>query len=145
MKPDLGFQTTPDFTGWPPHMSSVDFILWQRFRRKFPLAFGAVYYDVAVGPGTPAGAGATAAVLEAWLRITRHRVDVVGEGAAGWVLIEVRGAAGPGAVGSLVVYRNLWNADPPDTRPVRLWLVTDIFSEALQATLREQEIELYLV
>ncbi len=145
MRPDLGVAVAAEFAGRPAHMSAVDFVLWQRFRRRFPLAFAAVYFDVAVGPGAPVVAGTTPAAAESWSRITRQRVDVVGEGSAGWVLIEIRGAAGPGALGSLVVYRSLWQEDPPDARPVRLWLVTDTFADALGPVLRESGIELFLV
>lgn len=145
MKPDFGGAFDPSFGGRPAHMSAVDFILWQRFKVRFPLPFERVYFDVAVGPGAPGGPGVEQKVLDAWTRITRQRVDVVGELPASWTLVEVRGNAGPGALGSLVVYRNLWQEDPPDPRALTLWLVTDAFPEALVPSLAREGIQLFVV
>jgi len=143
--PDLGRRFEVDFAGYPPHMSAIDFVLWQRFRLRNRLPFVRVYYDVAVGDGAAAGANATPELLAAWSRITRPRVDVVGEGLGAWTLIEIRGAAGPGAIGSLLVYRDLWSADPPDQRPLALWLITDVFPQNLVGSLALADIHLHLV
>lgn len=145
MPVDLGPSFSVAFEGRPPHMSAVDFVLWQRFRRARGVAFLRLFFDVGVGEGSPAGVGASESVVRAWRRITQSRIDVVGEVGDSWVLIEIRGAAGPGAIGSLLVYRDLWVADPPDARPVSLWLVTDLFPDNLLGTLRSHAIRLILV
>lgn len=126
-------------------MSAIDFELWKRFRLRFGLPFEALFFDVAVGRGAPPTPDVTPEVAAAWQRLTRQRLDVVGESGAGWTIIELRGAAGPGAIGSLIVYRDLWQDDPPDARPLALWLVTDLFPENLQLTLGLQSIRLFLV
>lgn len=145
MPPDLGPRHPLDFAGRPPHMSAVDFELWKRFRVKFTLPFEALHFDAAVGRGAAPTPDVAPEVASAWQRLTRQRLDVVGASAAGWTIIELRGAAGPGAIGSLVVYRDLWLDDPPDARPVALWLVTDVLPENLQLTLQKQAIRLFLV
>ncbi len=126
-------------------MSALDWILWQRFRRTHLLAFLRVYYDVAVGPGSPAGETAGTAVGEAWAAITKQRIDVVGESGAKWTIVEVRAHAGPGAIGSLISYAHLWKVDPPDLRDVDLWLITDNFPDPLRSVLDAQGITLWLV
>ena len=145
MPPELGPALAVTFAGRPAHMSAVDFVLWQRFRRLFPPVFDRLYFDVAVGPGAAGAPDTPDNVAAAWQRITRHRIDVVGESPSAWILIELRAAAGPGALGSLLVYRDLWLADPPDARPIRLWLVTDIFPDALKPSLDAASIRLFLV
>ena len=134
-----------DFAGRPAHMSALDFVLWQRWRRLGPLPYLVLYVDVAVGPGADAGAGVDPVLVAAWSRITRQRIDVVGESAVGWAIIEIRAAAGPGALGSLMVYRDLWLSDPPDPRPVSLILVTDSIAEALKPSLVASGVSLVLV
>jgi hypothetical protein len=126
-------------------MSAIDFVLWQRFRLRNRLPFVRVYYDVAVGEGAIPGAASSPELLAAWSRITRPRVDVVGEALNAWTVIEIRGGAGPGAIGSLLVYRDLWSADPPDQRPVALWLITDVFPQNLVGSLALANIQLHLV
>jgi len=145
MLPDLGQSYPVDFAGHPPHMSAIDFVLWQRFRRQLPLSFLRLYFDVAVGDGAAPGGPVAENVRKAWERITRLRIDVVGQKNDLWTIIEIRGAAGPGAIGSLVVYRDLWNLDPPDLYPVALWLITDQFPSNLQRSLELAEIRLILV
>lgn len=145
MPPDFGSAFSIDIARRPPHMSIVDFVLWQRFRRQNTLPFLRLFFDVAVGPGADPGMEAAPVVRSAWERITRQRIDVVGDGINGWTIIEIRGAAGPGAIGSIGVYRDLWNDDPPDERPISLWLVTDIFPDSLRRSLELIGAELFLV
>lgn len=142
---ELGRPFAVDFRGFPPHMSAVDFVLWQRFLRRGPLPYLRLFFDVGVGQGVIPQGEVPENVRRSWERITQQRIDVVGEGADSWTILELRGAAGPGAIGSLAVYRSLWAADPPDGRPVRLVLITDTFSDNLRAALAEAQIELVLV
>lgn len=142
---DFGKPYGLQFAGHPAHMSAVDFVLWRRLRAGGSLVFDRVFFDVAVGRGAVPAGEASPAVIAAWQRLTRLRVDVVGETPDNWTLLELRGNAGPGAVGSLLAYRNLWNQDPPDDRPVKLWLVTDLFPENLLGVLSEFSIQFTVV
>lgn len=145
MKPDFGPSFPPTFAGRPAHMSSVDFVLWLRLTHQGSLPFERLFFDVAVGEGSAIQGDTPANVRSAWQRISRPRIDVVGEHAAGWTILELRGAAGPGAIGSLIVYRDLWLADPPDQRPIELVLVTDVFPSNLEPSLGKVDIRLMLV
>jgi len=126
-------------------MSAVDFVLYKRLVAQGPLPFERVFFDVAVGDYSAPGGDVAPNVLAAWQRISRLRIDLLGEHPAGWTIIELRGAAGAGAIGSLIVYRDLWLADPPDDRPIELVLVTDVFPNNLELSLGKADIRLMLV
>lgn len=142
---DLGQPFSVDFAGFPPHMSAIDFVLWQRFRRRGALPHLRMFFDVAVGPGLSAAGDVAENVRRSWERITKQRIDALGENVDSWTLYELRGAAGPGAIGSIIAYRTLWNLDPPDGRALRVVLITDSFSDNLRPALVAQDIELVLV
>ncbi len=145
MATQLGPAFAPTWAGRPPHMSALDFVLWQRYRRAFPSSAVRLFFDVAVGAGVDAGGAVDASVRDAWTRLTQQRIDVVEEHAGFWRLLEFRNAAGAGALGSLIAYGSLWAADPPDRRAVKLVLVTDVFSDNLKPALAGAGIELILV
>lgn len=145
MKPDFGNPFDPAFAGHPAHMSSVDFVLYKRLLVRGPLPFERVFFDVAIGEGAVHLPDVPVNVVRAWERISRPRIDVLGEHAAAWTILELRGAAGAGAIGSLIVYRDLWLLDPPDDRPVELVLVTDVFPTNLEVSLGKADIRLMLV
>lgn len=145
MKPDFGPPFAADFAGHPAHMSAVDFVLYKRLLAQGPLPFERVYFDVAVGAGANVQGDVAANVRAAWDRISRLRIDVLGEHPRGWTILELRGAAGAGAIGSLIVYRDLWLADPPDDRQLELVLVTDVFPTNLELSLAKADIRLMLV
>jgi len=126
-------------------MSAVDYVLWQRYRRRNPLPFVRLFFDVGVGRGVVPQGDVPENVKRSWERITQQRIDVVGESSGGWTILELRGAAGPGAIGSLLAYHSLWLADPPDDRPLSLVLITDTFSDNLRPALVAQQIQLVLV
>ena len=142
---ELGKAYGLEFAGHPAHMSAIDFVLWRRLRARGDLVFDRVFFDVGVGSGAVDDRVVSVELAAAWRRLTRLRVDVVGETPFAWTLVEIRGAAGPGAIGSLLTYRSLWRDDPPDDRSVNLVLVTDLFPENLVAVLAEFSIHLVVV
>ncbi len=145
MPPDLRTRFDISWQGRPAHMSSKDYAIWQRFRREYGVGFSALYYDVGLGTMLTTPHDPNAPVNRMWARLTAFRADVVGESPEHWTLIEIRDNAGPGAIGSLITYRDLWLRDPPDERPLRLWLVTDAIHADLRPSLRALDVELYVV
>jgi len=125
MPPDLGNRYDPTWQGNPPHMAPQDLVLWQRCRSNFYPRVGAWYFDVAVGEGSGPPTDRDDAIALAYYRLTRKRIDAVGETPRAWHLLELRPNAGLGALGSIQTYRSLWERDPPDHRPVEAWLITD--------------------
>ena len=125
MPPDLGHRYDPTWNGNPPHMAPQDLVLWQRCRTQFLPAVTSWYFDVAVGEGSGLPIYPFDPVAHAYYRLTRKRIDAVGDGPTAWLLLELRPNAGLGALGAIQTYRSLWERDPPDSRPVQAWLITD--------------------
>jgi hypothetical protein len=145
MPPTLGRLFPPDWQGHPPHMSARDFQLWRRFQALQPTLATGYYFDVALGNGDPHTEGASPDTVEMWARLTRFRADALADTGAGWILIELRESAGAGALGALLTYAHLWTADPPDTRPTALWLVTNHLHPDLHTILDAYAITLKIV
>jgi len=125
MPPDLGIPYPPTWQGTPAHMAPQDLRLWRRALPQLAPLVSAWYYDAAVGAGRPGPGDPSDPIEIAWLRLTRKRLDAVGDTPAAWLLIEVRPNAGLGALGAIQTYRSLWERDPPDTRPVKAILISD--------------------
>jgi hypothetical protein len=125
MPPDLGFRYPPTWPGNPPHMSLQDIPLWVRCRDRFSTRVTDWYFDAAVGEGAGPGPNPSDSIALAYYRLTRKRIDAVGDAGSTWLLLELRPNAGLGALGSIQTYRSLWERDPPDSRPVEAWLITD--------------------
>lgn len=60
----------------------------------------------------------------AWLQYAR-RIDVLVDAGTKWIIVECRHHASAEAVGRLLLYSDIWDADPPDDRPVELMLLSD--------------------
>ena len=125
MAVDLGPAFLVDFAGTPPQISTDDLMLWETFRRLFRKDYVRFFFDVSVGTGEDSPPNVSAKVAAAWRRLTKFRIDVVGEKADGWDIIGLRPNAGPGAIGALQTYTTLWFEGPPDKRPIRPLLVSD--------------------
>lgn len=125
MPPQLGFRYAPDFAGTPPHMAPQDVILWHKVRAQFAGRVTAWYFDTAVGEGAGPPTDPDDVIGLAYYRLTRKRIDAVGDAAKTWLLIELRPNAGLGALGAIQTYRSLWERDPPDTRPTETYIVSD--------------------
>lgn len=125
MPVDLGPSFPPSFEGIPAHVSSDDLALWEIFRKRYAKDYVKFYFDVALGTGEPSPPNVGASVAEAWRRLTKFRADVVGDTGTEWHLIELRPNAGPGALGAVQAYSSLWFEGPPDTRPLKVIIVTD--------------------
>lgn len=138
---DLGLKFSPSYEGIPPHVSSLDFPLWEAFRRRHASEYVAFYFDVALGRGSDVAGNVSQAVADSWRRLTRLRADVVGDTGVGWDIIELRPNAGPGAIGAVASYVALWFEGPPDQRPVHAILVTDRCSPDIKTVARLQGIE----
>lgn len=125
MPPLLGRAFPPDFKGTPPRIGGREVRLWEWWQENFAASWDRVYFDVKVGHGDVPEPGTPSNLARAWNEITRFRIDTVAESPSEWLLIEFRMEAGPGALGSVQMYKTLWLADPPDERPVRALIVSD--------------------
>ena len=145
MPPDLGQPYLPTWDGAPPHMAPRDLPLWRRYRQSTARFWTAVYFDVALGEGAPLPTNGSRLTLDMWQRITRQRADVVTLSRAGWTIVELRPNAGPSALGTILSYRVLWKADPPDRRPLAILLVTNQTTQDLELAATKLGVPLLMV
>ncbi len=132
MKPSLGTPYSVDWDGAPIQMSPNDREIWAYFQEQFAAEFQSFYFNVGVGVATMWSEELDEEMTRMVEWISRRRIDVVGEKADAWWLIELRINAGPGAIGSILTYKTLWEDDPPDQRPVVPVIVTNTQDANLQ-------------
>jgi len=125
MPTELGHPYPPDFAGYPTHMSTSDFHIWVAYQPTIPKTALALYFDVRLGEGRPAGPETPDYLRRMWRLNTQKRADVVIEFPDRWHLIELRNNAQLNAIGRLLGYQQLWKLDPPDPRRLTIELVTD--------------------
>lgn len=145
MKPDLGNPYPPDWPGYPIQMSSQDHIIWIRFRELYALSFNTFYFSVLVGDPILWSEGLDEGMRRVVDHASRRRIDVVGEKDNTWWLMEFRMNTGPGAIGSILTYKTLWEDDPPDQRPVIPVIVTDILDKNLAHVCSVLQIRTFIV
>lgn len=142
---DLGQVFPSDWPGVPPHMAPRDLPLWRRFQGRFSGEFQGCHFDVAIGrpgelpPGTPERD------RRMWERITAKRIDAVCLKPTETWVIEVRPAAGFGAVGAVVGYRRLWERERPPLPSPRFIIVTDEIDPDVQDVADSQEIGVIII
>jgi len=126
MKPDLGDPFDPNWGGVPAQMSSNDHQIWMAFRDMAAIEYKNLYFSVHVGEPTLWQEDLEEEMTRMVEYSSRRRIDVVGEKDDAWDILELRMNAGPGALGSVLLYKLLWEQDPPDERPVNPIIVTDV-------------------
>ncbi|MEK7514561.1 MAG: hypothetical protein AAB587_01955 [Patescibacteria group bacterium] len=142
---DLGQRFAFDWLGHPPHMSSQDLPLWERFQEKYGSQFIGFHFDAALGTPAEIPAGTEEKLAKMWTRLTSKRIDAVGVKSNEYWLIEVRPQAAAGALGTILTYRAAWLKDPPDGKPFRSVIVSDIFDPDIIENAKNFGIELIAV
>jgi len=125
MKPKLTDPLPSDWAGYPPQMSANDMALWIRFRDEYAKEFKQFYFNCQVGDPILEAPDLEEEMQRVVEAVSRRRIDAVGEKELEWWLIELRANAGPGAIGSILTYKALWEEDPPDKKLVTPVIVTD--------------------
>lgn len=123
---------SPDFGGQPPRMSTEDSVIWFSWYPTLNPKPQRLYFDVGLGNGRPFPAGGDESLRSMFLSNSQKRADVVMEFPDRWRIVELRDSAQSNAVGRLALYRELWKLDPPDRRPLELFLVTNNADPDLQ-------------
>lgn len=113
-------------------MSAEDEAIWQRYLPTIANDFDFMYFDVGLGEGASAPESASPEYKRMWKINTQKRADVILETKDAWTIIELRNIATSSAIGRLLLYKTLWNADPPDARPLQLRLITNGFDADVQ-------------
>jgi len=125
MSPDLGPEYSLDIGRIPPHMSSEDYILFQRWRPNYYGLKPIVYYDVGIGPEQHGAEKLDQNLQTMWRRLNQKRIDVLLRFPDRWHIVELRDRSNANAVGRLLIYEQLWKESPPDALPVTMELVTN--------------------
>lgn len=131
MKPGLVDAFAPDWAGHPQQMSANDYEIWITYRIILPVLIKTIYFNVPVGDPILFSEGLEEDMARVVNAVSRRRIDVVGETDDAWHLIELRWNAGPGAIGSVLCYKALWDEDPPDQKLVIPVIVTNYTDENL--------------
>ena len=142
---ELGKLFLNDWRGRPPHMSSQDIPLWDRFQEKHGSTFSGFYFDVALGTPSDVPDGTPENLTKMWVRITSKRIDAVGVKPDEYWIIEARPEAAAGALGTILTYRSLWLKDPPDKLPIRGVIISDVFDPDIIDQAKFHDITLIVV
>lgn len=145
MSVNLGKLYDRDWQGTPPHAASNDLPLWERFQEKYGMEFTGFYFDVSLGTPSPVGAAEADPLGKMWTRITSKRIDVVGVREDMYWIIELRPQAAAGALGTIITYRELWRAAPPDDKAFIGVIVTDVPDPDLIIMAAQQDIKIVAV
>ena len=139
--------TTPPTTipTTPPHMRPGEVALFRRFLRLDPLPDSEYTFDLHLGRGGPTDPNWPPWLRAMATRLTQKRVDVIAHNPSGWWLLEMKVRAGPGAVGQLLTYRNLFRQAFPDRQPLHLAIVADRNAFDMTTTYAQFAIRLFLV
>lgn len=121
----LGTKFTPEWEGVPPHMSSGDYFIWQRYLPLHREEYKAFYYDVRLIPDMEIPEDVAPELARMWRFNNAKRIDALGITPTEVRIIEVRVNAGAGALGAIEMYLDLWQQNPPLPLPVRGIIMTE--------------------
>jgi len=142
MPPYLKQRFDPLWEGSPPHMSKEDFEIFKRGKALLFQNAVNIYYDVGLGGQTDIPEDTEDSLKSMWNKITQKRIDVLIETADQWHIVEIRPRATSTAAGRLLQYKDMWLADPQDSKPFKLILMTDTPDPDLIPLLKTLNIEL---
>jgi len=145
MKPELHVSFSASWEGMPPGMPAGDLGIWLRYRPRIVDHFDRVYFNVRVGEPVPVDDGLPPEIKIMAEAVSRRRIDVVLERYTAWHLVELKYMAGAEALGQILLYKALWESDPPDDRPVNCIIVSDRANKDLSLACKTYGVELIVV
>lgn len=93
----------------------------------------AVHYRTLVGGRAQFSAGMDSSLTRMAEDLSALKIDAVGDAGDHWDIVEVKDRSSLSAIGQLMAYKVLWDADPPDPRETRMIYVSpQITPEAAQ-------------
>ncbi len=110
---------------WYDHMAVGDRPIWERFMERYPDMFTSVMYDVPVG-NVPEHANESIVAEGADMSaLYKRRIDVVGETADHFWVVEVKPRAGSSTIGQVLGYEHLFIRDWKPEKPVNVLVVCE--------------------
>lgn len=127
------------------HLRPGEVELFRRFEQLAPIGDALFEFDVHLGRGLPIDPTWPAWLISMATTLTQKRVDLVAHtNAATWIL-EIKPRAGPGAVGQLLTYRQLYLEQLKPTHPLHLGIIADRNSYDMLPVYDAHAIRLFLV
>ena len=128
-----------------PGLMPMEVAVLREWLRIHEAEYDSFDYNVRVGVGSDPGPTFDAKMRQMALDVTRKRIDAVAYKSGDVTLIEVKKRATLSAVGQIVAYRTLWNADNPLRLASHLLLVASAFDPDVLPVLSENGVEYALV
>lgn len=138
----LGPSYDKNYSGWPPHMATEDYAIWQRIKDKLLVDAQRIYFDVGLGGAKNIPDEYEPSYRYMWERLNQKRIDVLVDTGTEWNIIELRPRATSTAIGRLLQYREMWDNEPIDNRKRNLILGTDIPDPDLVSLAKTLNIEI---
>lgn len=137
----LGHPYETTWGGYPPHMSRDDYILWLRTKDDLLKGANAVYYDVGLGGDFKNQQTDALSLQQDWGRLTQKRLDVLIDKGQEWLIVELRHQSTGSEIGRLLIYRDMFEAEKPDDRPVSVILITGRYDAIVENIAKKQGIQ----
>lgn len=125
-------------------MSPQDKAIWFRYLLQGGNIFAPFVYDLRVGEGAELPPGSSATDYKVAQALTTKRIDVLWTTPTATVICEVKRRAGAGAIGQLLLYRQLYMTTFPTSQPVKMFLVTDELQPDVEVGLFANDIDYHL-
>ena len=104
-----------------------------------------VFYNVRVGGGSPPRENNDPDDILNWLMLTMFRIDAIAETRNHVLICEVRPNAGRSLYGALLIYKQLWAADPKISKPFFPLGITDNATDQIRAIFELNNLRLEVV
>lgn len=135
-----------------PGLIPAEAAVWREWLVEHELEWERFEYNVHVGPGVEPSPDLVAQfpatgdrMARQFYQATRKRIDVVGYKGPAVGLFEVEERIEPGALGQILVYRQLWIADRPPRGPLLLFLIARELSPGMDVGLAPFPITVNLI
>ncbi len=114
-------------------MRAGDEVIWDQFVKNHPDFFLSVWYNVPLGDPYPDAEKAVEARANGAYEVSQWRIDVLGETADAFVVIEIRPHADARAIGNVIAYSKLLEKEWEVVKPVvGIIILTDKISPILE-------------
>lgn len=130
---------------WYPHMKPADVVIWERFIEKNPKAYETCLYDYHVGEPPPFNPLMDEDEDLNQDALYRLKIDVVGQKASHFDIIEIKPNAGPSAIGQVKAYAELFNVDDPFKTKLNCVIITDKIRPNMEYLCKQENVRLEIV
>lgn len=126
-----------------PHLVGSDIEIWDQWIRLYGHNFTGMDYDVHVGQGLEPDPDSPYPNQVMWTHITQKRIDVLAYRPTSTWLIEVKDRPTVAAIGQVISYSILYQADFTPSLPIIPCLIAGIIEPDIEALCRALDIRFY--